>query len=605
MRGKVRERKSGTDEGAVIKPLIGENEIGRALEILQKYKAGKAGLESRIIQNEEWWKMRYTSDGKEENFRRGSAWLFNSIVNKHADAMDNFPEPCILPREQSDVTAAKELSSIIPVILDQNRFDEVYSRVWYDKLKYGTGCYGVFWNPELCGGLGDVEIVPIDLLNLFWESGISDIQKSRNIFHVELWDNDILAEKYPFLREKLSNPTFECSKYLYDDTVDTSGKSAVIDWYYKKNSGGRSVLHYCKFCAGYVLFASENEEGFEGGFYSHGKYPFFLDSLYPVQGTPCGFGFVDVMKGAQAQIDVLNEAIMKSARMASTVRYFIRNDGSVNEEEFADWSAPLVHVQGSKLGDDSLKQIVVSPLNALYVSIMNNKIEELKETSGNRDFSQGGTTGGITAASAIAALQEAGNKLSRDMINRSYSVYSSIVSLVVELIREFYDTPRFFRILAENGTFEYISYVNSGIARKDQGEAFGVSLGSRLPVFDIKVKAQKQSPFAKVSQNELAKEFFGMGFFSPQLASQALMCMSMMEFEGKDLLMQKVAAMASGSGGVLQEEMLGSMIGEAEKSIDGMAGGGAGMSSPGGRYFKSFDLGAAARGAAEKVGGRR
>ncbi len=517
---------------------VGEAEVAEALEDLQKYKRAKATLEDRIIRNEEWWKMRYTD--LEGEMKNSSAWLFNSIASKHADAMDNIPEPCILPREKSDGAAASMLSSVVPCVLEQNGFEKVYSSLWYDKLKYGTGCYGVFWNPRLAGGLGDVEITTVNLLNLFWEGGIGDIQKSRNIFHVELWDNDILKEVYPELKDELSGSTFECSRFLYDDSVDTSDKSAVIDWYYKKNTGGRQVLHLCKFCEGKVLFASENEEGYEDGFYAHGKYPFFFDTLYPVQGTPSGFGYVDVMKGAQGQIDTLGESIMENAKMASTVRYFIRNDGSVNEEEFADWSLPLVHVQGSKLGEDSLRQIKVSPLDSLYVAVMNNKIEELKETSGNRDFSNGGTVGGITAASAIAALQEAGSKLSRDIIRQSYTVFSEVVQTVVELIREFYKVPRFFRIVGENEAFEYVSYSNRDIAKKSQGDVFGVSLGDRVPVFDIKVKAQKQSPFAKVSQNELAKEFFKMGFFRADMAKEALLCMSMMEFEGKDILMEKI-----------------------------------------------------------------
>ncbi len=530
-------------ENEIKKNAIGEEEVAEAIATLQKYKRSKASLEERIIKNEEWWKMRYT--GEDGAVKNTSAWLFNSVASKHADAMDNYPEPVILPREKSDVTAAKVLSSVVPAVLEQNGFEKVYSALWYDKLKYGTGCYGVFWNPLLSGGMGDVEVSNVNLLNLFWEGGTGDIQKSRNVFHVELWDNDILESTYPELRDTLSNPGFECSKYLYDDTVDTSGKSAVIDWYYKKSAGGEQVLHLCKFCNGKVLFASENEDGYEGGFYAHGKYPFFLDTLFPVQGSPCGFGFIDVMKDAQGQIDTLGESIMNNAKMASTVRYFIRNDGSVNEEEFADWSAPLVHVQGSKLGEDSLRQIKVSPLDALYVSVMNNKIEELKETSGNRDFSSGGTAGGITAASAIAALQEAGSKLSRDIIRHSYAVYSDAVSAVIELIREFYDAPRFFRIVGENGAFEFMAYSNESIVRRSQGDAFGVSLGARVPVFDIKVKAQKQSPFAKVSQNELAKEFFKMGFFRADMAPQALLCMSMMEFEGKEALMEKISAAAA------------------------------------------------------------
>ena len=65
-------------------------------------------------------------------------------------------------------------------------------------------------------------------------------------------------------------------------------------------------------------------------------------------------------------------------------------------------------------------------------------------------------------------------------------------------------------------------------------------MGMRLPVFDIKVNPQKASPYSKMAQNELALQFYQAGFFSPQMADQALMAMSMMEFEGKDELLRKI-----------------------------------------------------------------
>ena len=43
----------------------------------------------------------------------------------------------------------------------------------------------------------------------------------------------------------------------------------------------------------------------------------------------------------------------------------------------------------------------------------------------------------MTAASAIAALQEAGSKLSRDMIKDSYNAHAQVVLLVIELVRQF------------------------------------------------------------------------------------------------------------------------------------------------------------------------
>ena len=46
-----------------------------------------------------------------------SGWLHNVIVSKHADAIEAYPEPNILPREESDRAEAKVLSAIIPCVL--------------------------------------------------------------------------------------------------------------------------------------------------------------------------------------------------------------------------------------------------------------------------------------------------------------------------------------------------------------------------------------------------------------------------------------------------------------------------------------------------------
>ena len=154
--------------------VIGREQIQRANQILQKYKEGKANLERRIIDNEQWYKLRHWEcmRDKKQDVQPASAWLFNCIANKHADAMDNFPSPNILPREEGDRGEAQMLTSIVPVILDQCDFEQVYSDVWNYKLKAGTGVYGVFWDKSKLNGIGDVSICKVDLINLFWESGI-------------------------------------------------------------------------------------------------------------------------------------------------------------------------------------------------------------------------------------------------------------------------------------------------------------------------------------------------------------------------------------------------------------------------------------------------
>lgn len=536
-------------------PAIDTKQVQEATQILLRYKEGKANLEKRIVNNEQWYKLRHweTLRGEKNQVQPTSGWLFNCIANKHADAMDNFPSPNVLPREEGDKAEAKMLTSIIPVILDMNDFEQTYSDVWNYKLKSGTGVYGVFWDRNKLNGLGDISIQKMDILSLFFEPGITDIQKSKNVFTIELADNDVLINQYPQLMNKLSTPTIDVTKYIYDDTVKTDDKSCVVDWYYKKrNSEGKTVLHYVKFVNDVVLFATENEPEYaDAGLYAHGEYPFVFDPLFSVEGTPAGFGYIDVGKSAQEYIDRGNQAIMQNMLANSKPRHFIRNDGSVNEEEYADMDKDFIHVDGN-LGQDSILPVQGKPLNDIYVTILNNKVDELKETTGNRDVSTGGTESGATAASAIAAMQEASSKLSRDSNKASYRAFRKICLMVIELIRQFYDLPRCFRIIGESGTMEFVSYSNANIQPQFQGDDFGVDMGMRLPLFDIEVTAQKQSPYSKMAQNELALQFYSAGFFNPQMADQALACLDMMDFDRKEFVMQKIQQ----NGGMLQQMMM-------------------------------------------------
>ena len=527
-------------------PITGED-VKKASQILQKYKQCKTNLERRIIENEQWWKLQHWSLLGKTNPtdpEPASAWLFNCIANKHADAMDNFPEPCVLPREESDSSTASMLSGVLPVILEYNDFEKTYSDVWWYKLKTGTGCYGIFWNNSLWGGIGDVDIKQIDILNMFWESGIKDIQDSRNVFTVELESDEVLRSKYPQLDGKLSGASIDVARYIYDDTVDTEGKSAVVDWYYKKNIDGRQVVHYCKFVNDTVLYASENDPLlFERGFYDHGQYPFVFDVLFSDEGTPCGFGYIDIMKNVQMYIDKLNQIILKNALQSGRRRFFISDNAGINEEEFADWSKEFVHTSGS-LDERNIREVQVSQLDGSVIALLNQKIDELKETSGNRDVSQGGTAAGVTAASAIAALQEAGSKLSRDMIKSSYRAFRRVNYLIIELIRQFYDEPRCFRISGGASDAQF-SHLSNDILYEKRALADGEGFALRKPIFDIVVSSQKDNPFSTSAQNELAKELYNLGMFNPQMADQAILCLEMMNFEGREKIMEKIKANAS------------------------------------------------------------
>ena len=560
-------------EGALpSRPKIGAEELRKANMILKRYKEGKTRLEQRIIDNEQFWKLRHWEQmekqgegGNSGDPQPASGWLVNCILSKHADAMDCYPSPTVLPREPDDRQEAQRLSRILPVILKKNQFKRTYSSAWWYKLKSGCAVYGVFWDGTKLGGLGDISVKRMDLLNLFWEPGVTDIQDSAHFFSTELRDNEKLLEEYPQLEGKLGRGSMTLSRYLYDDTVDTSDKSLVVDWYYHTTVEGRKVLQYCKYVGETVLYATENdtvrptrtqmtgvdEEGrpilqqvpcgpsmAQRGWYDHGKYPFVFDVLFPEEGTPCGYGYVDLCKSPQKQIDLMNQAILKNTLANATPRFFIRSDGAVNENEYADWTRPFVHTNGN-LGADSIAPIRAGSLDSVYVAILNNKIAEMKETAGNRDVANGGTASGVTAGTAIAALQESSGKLSRNMIDDGYEAFADVVTLCIELIRQFYQLPRQFRLLGAMGTEEFISYDCSGLQPKAMDD--GVSVSYRVPEFDLEIGAERENPYRTAEHNQLALQLFQLGFFREELADQALRCLELMEFKNKDQLVRLIA----------------------------------------------------------------
>ena len=584
--------------------VIGAEQLQAFTKILEEYKAGKVQTEQRILASENWWKLRNSIEEQkdseaaaDEGFKAVSGWLHNVIVSKHADAMKAYPEPNVLPREEGDKGEAMMLSAIIPCILEQNNFEATYSNAMWQKLKTGTSCYKVVWDKSKLGGLGDIHVERVNLLNVYWEPGVTDIQKSRYFFSTELWDKDVLEERYPQLKGKLKGQSFFSTKFLYDDHVKTENKHTVIEVYYHKYIQGKNTLQYCRYVGDQVIFATENEvqrptkpvidqmtgqpminpmSGMpmitqepsmaERGLYDHGKYPYFFDALYPVEGSPCGYGYVDLCRNPQTEIDILKTAMVKNAMVGATPRYFSRVDGNINEQEFLDVNKPIVHVNGN-VDEATLRRIEHNTLDGMYVNLLDRSIDELRETSGNTEAATGSTPGSVTAASGIAALQEAAGKTSSDSTQASYRVYSQMVDMCIELIRQFYDMPRKFRILGQYGMERYVSYTNQGIQPHHQGMAFGQDMGYRLPVFDIKVSAQKKNVYTKVAQNELALQFFQLGFFNPQTTDQSLMCLEIMDFDGKDIIMQKIAEMGTMHQKLLQYMQLALQLASAVNPV--------------------------------------
>lgn len=515
----------------------------KALAAYNSYKSDKQELNERICENERWYRkwheVNRSGEFDENSLTSATAFVFSAIENKYADAMDNYPHPKILEREPQDTKTAQLLSKILPVQLDISNFKRCYKKNWRKKLKYGTAVYGVFYNREK----EEIELQSLNVLGIYCDMNVPDVQDSQFLFITQALDNEMLKKNYP---------DFE---YLFegDASVDTYGghaivkdRSEVIDCYYKKSDGS---VHLMKFVKDTLIEASEEIPGYENGLYAHGKYPVVFDCLYQSDDSPFGYGITDVIRNPQMYIDRLDGIILKNAALAGKQRWLVRDKGAINEEEFKDWSNDVIHVDGS-LDDTHIRPFQAHSISDFILSHRQEKIIELKEVIGNRDFQQGSTTGGVTAASAISILQQSGEKLSRVIIDDSFDAYSEVVTLCIELIRQFYTRERIYRITNDLGNVEFVEFSNRYMKRAETDYlGFPSETKYKNVTFDIEIIPERQNPASREANNQTILELWKNGLLSDASPEIAIVVLESMDFDGKERILEKLKQIRDNKGG--------------------------------------------------------
>lgn len=563
-------------------------DVKKLMEAFTQYKSARETLDAKIIENENWFKQAYWQYliDKAEGDEPVSGTLLNAILNKHADFMDNEPAPIFLAREKNDEREAERLSKVIPVVLENANWGEVYDRYCMYKIKQGVGCISATWDDTLENGLGDIVINYIDILRIYWEPNATDIQDSRYVFVLSLIDTDILKEQYNLSKDV--DDSFGGQDAIdilsYDDADQTilENKTIVIDCYERTfTDDGKQIVHLTKIANERVLESSMNDSELSEGIYEHGKYPFVIGQYVPLEGTLEGMGMIDINKNTQGYADKLGSLILNNAVVSSKQRWLMKKDGGINPSDLMDLSKDVIE-SSTSVDESAIRALQADTLPNIVNQIRLDRILELKEVAGNRDFNQGGTSGGVTAFGAIAALQEAGNKTTRDLVKANYREFKKLTTLVVELVREFYSEDRQFRITGENNNPEYITFNNqnmvnqvSNIEESYQELPDGTKVpiaewepSYRKPLYDIQIIAQKENPFNTISHNQMMLDLFKLGAFNPEAATPAELLLDNMIFDGKEKIIQKIKE----NGGMFQQlqqmqQQMGQMQQQYEQAL--------------------------------------
>jgi hypothetical protein len=555
-------KKSGPESGTVDIPE--ENEDSRVMDggptvtearrdrfveesygLFKRYYAGTREFRERCRRNEEYWKTNHWHDKRTKpgDPKPTTPMIFSMVDNLHSDIMDQYPEPQILPVEPGDDDLADELSVIVNSILDRRNFRKLYRAETRRCLKRGASCWQVVWDNELYAGIGDVDVLPWDIRYFLWEPGVESIQDGESVIKFGFKKKRYFKERYPDLYPKMRADGWRSQIERYnaeDPNSDDNDEVLLMERWYKRYDPERkrTVVHVARIAGYQMLYWSEEKDATrQAGVYEDGLFPFIVVPLYPLDDTPIGLSVIDIFRDNQDYIDKLDQIVLKNALMAGKLRLLKSPSCSIPLEKLADWGEETL--EGAGIGGDNIRWFQAAPLPPMVQHHLLLKIQMMKEESGQNQFNRGEGGKGVTAASAIMALQEAGSKRSRNLISHFYDYFSELVWLMASRIRQFYDEGRVFRIKGNDGNDEIIHYQARRMryrtdkrGRRRKGED-GTPLMRQMEL-DVKVRAQKQSPYQSAYLNELALQLRAAGVLDE------MELLDMMSFEGKEKVKKMV-----------------------------------------------------------------
>mgnify|MGYP001225733663 CR=1 FL=1 len=501
-----------------------ERAYGLFREFRGAYAAEWQRLErcERMYRGEHWYGVPATDRNEP---RPVTPIIQSTVENVKAELMDRVPEAVIAPESPRDAEVARVIEAIVKQNHDADGYVKEYRKLVHDLLVGGYCVQEVGYDNSLNGGLGGAFIRHVDSRSILFDPLAADAQESRAVFKISLKTREYLNARFPEQAPFLSADAFGTPDAVEDEILRGDRKDAMlfIEYWWRGYDAetDRSSVHMAQIAGNRVLTDSRDVK--PDGYFEHGLYPFVLTSLFVRKGSCLGLGFVDMFETQQRYADKLDQIVLKNALMASHNKLLVTESSGFDAEDLRDWSKE-VH-RGESL--NGVTWFSTPPLPAYVIGYIESIRESIKQESGANDFSRGMAAGGVTAASAISALQEMSNKRSRMIARMLHESFRDAVRLEIEVEREFNFFTRSVNVTVDKETREY-TFESAMLMRRAPGNAL-------LPVeFYISVKAQQETRYTAMSQNELVLRMLQAGMMRPEQAVE------LMTFEGKDQLLKQL-----------------------------------------------------------------
>ncbi len=486
-------------------------------EYREAYAPEWARLErcERLYMGDNWYGV---AEAEKNEPRPHTPVLQSTIENVRADLMDQYPEAVITADDPRSEREARLLSAAVRENHMRCGYADEYAHLLHDLLVYGYMVQETGFDAALNAGLGGAFLRHADARGVMFDPCCINAQDSRAVFKFAPYTREWFLQRYPAFAGDMRPDAFSINRLRDNVLYQRDHDSILLIECWKRvfdPATGRHSVHMQKLAGGLLLEDSRLQK--PEGYYAHGEYPFVLTPLFKRQGSCLGFGLADMFETQQRYADKLDQIVLKNALMASRNKLLVTGASGFDAEDLRDWSKE-VH-RGENL--NGVTWFPTAPLPAYIMEYIDRIRNSIREESGANDFSRGMVRGGVTAASAIAALQELSGKRSRMAARTVHAAFEAAVRQEIEVEREFSVFDRF--VLDASGeTAAFTAFSGSMLSRE-------TDLKNRIPLeFRVSVKVQRENRFSVLANNELVLELVKLGMVAPDVGLELMM------FDGKE-----------------------------------------------------------------------
>lgn len=474
--------------------------------------------------------------------------LVSTFNNCVADQMDNMPEALMLPETPEMQGAADDLTDVVKFVLAQNGYESLHRRRVEDFFCAGTAVTQVVWDDEMDNGRGNVAVLRWPVESFLWDPQADTLEDARALIKVSWHPMSWYEARYPDLVEYIAAEDGEHGQLGKADVQTTrigmdEGRAMLMEYWYRRydRKEKRYTINVAYMAGGALL------EKFES-VYAHGMYPFVADVYKPIEGWPVGEGMVQELLPMMRYINRYAQYIDVNLRLSSKARMLVRKSADVDAEDLADWSKDIIW--GQQIDESAVRWLQHAPFNSMVTGQMLQLQTDLKQDSGQNQFTRGETAGGVTAATAIASLQEAGGKITRLRTNVLNQGFRRIVEQIIWLLSEFYTDRHVMMITGRDDRPREVDMSASHL--------FGKSgKGKRLPPppYHVQVQVQRRNPLRVQAQNELFIQVYNMAAQS-QAPFPLSLLFELLTIDGKERILgvvREAEASASQQAQLMQQ----------------------------------------------------